>query len=113
MCGEDENSCWDDGNRWSIVYTLGAITMLLLAVNSVILILGAWSFHMRSLSACCASLCTCLNLGAIVTIGVFRFNTFGKFSALCTGPAKYDGINAAGTEIQFTDTAMTDFLKGK
>ena len=84
-CGDPTNpdidmSCWNQGNRWSIIYKLNAITLFLLAANAGIMILGAWSFHARGLSACCASLLCCLNFGALVTTGVFRFNTFGKFS---------------------------------
>ena len=90
---DTEESCWTNGNRWSVVYALCGLTMLLLAVNSALMILGAWSFHARGLAACCGSLCSCLNLAAIITTGVFRYNTWGSFSALCTGPTKYDADN--------------------
>ena len=94
-CGSDAtDSCWTNGNRWSVVYALCGITMLLLAVNSALMILGAWSFHARGLAACCGSLCCCLNLSAIITTGVFRYNTWGNFSALCTGASKYDDMDA-------------------
>ena len=38
----------------------------------------------------CASLCCCLNLAAIIVTAVFRFNDFGKLSALCLAPSKFD-----------------------
>ena len=68
------DSCYLDGNNWSVIYAFCAVTMLLLAVNSGLMIIGAWSFHARGLASCCGSLCCCLNLAAIVTTGVFRFN---------------------------------------
>ena len=56
LCGDNDNSCYTDGNRWSIVYTLCGVTMILLAANSGLMILGAWSFHARGLAACCGSI---------------------------------------------------------
>ena len=63
--------------------------MILLAVNSALMVLGAWSFHARGLAGCCGSLCCCLNLASIITTGVFRFNDWGKLSMLCEGGSKY------------------------
>ena len=92
QCGLDhQSSCWYEGNRWSIVYALCCSTMLLLAVNSGLMVIGAWSLHARGLAACCGSVCCCLNVAAIVTTGVFRYNTWGLLSALCDGPNKYEG----------------------
>ena len=67
--------------------------MCLLAVNSGMMILGAWSFHARGLASCCGSMCCCLNLASIVTTGVFRYNNMGNFSALCLTPTNYDSSN--------------------
>ena len=48
-CGTDmTNSCWMNGNRWSIIYILCAISMLLLAVNAGLMVLGACSHHARA-----------------------------------------------------------------
>jgi hypothetical protein len=95
-CGDDV-SCYTVGNRWSVIYALCGVTMMLLAANSGLMILGAWSFHARGLAACCGSLCCCLNLAAIITTGVFRYNNLGALSALCTGPSKYDDSNGMAT----------------
>ena len=92
-CGSDTD-CFEDGNRFSIIYALCGTTMLLLAANSALMILGAWSFHARGLAGCCGSLCCCLNFAAIVTTGVFRYNNWGQLSALCENcPSKYDDTN--------------------
>ena len=100
-CGLDDltSSCWTDGNRWSKIYSLCGITMFLLAANSALMILGAWSFHARGLAACLGSLCCCLNLAAIITTGVFRYNTWGSFSALCLAPTKYEALPTSITDI--------------
>ena len=83
-------ACDTMGNRFSIIYALCGTTMLLLAANSALMILGAWSFHARGLAGCCGSLCCCLNFAAIITTGVFRYNNWGQLSALCENcPSKY------------------------
>ena len=90
-CGSDKSSsCYTNGNRWSIIYTFCGITMVLLSVNALLMIAGAWSFHARGLASCCGSLCCCLNLASIITAGVFRFNNQGNLSALCLSGTKYD-----------------------
>ena len=88
-CADDISSCMEHGNRFSVIYALSGVTMLLLAANSALMILGAWSFHARGLAGCCGSLCCCLNLASIITTGVFRFNHWGKLSMLCEGGSKY------------------------
>ena len=88
-CGDDLQTCEEHGNRFSVIYALAGVTMLLLAANSALMILGAWSFHARGLAGCCGSLCCCLNLASIITTGVFRFNHWGKLSMLCEGASKY------------------------
>ena len=88
-CGDDLTDCIEHGNRFSVIYALAGTTMLLLAANSALMVLGAWSFHARGLAGCCGSLCCCLNLASIITTGVFRFNHWGKLSMLCEGGSKY------------------------
>ena len=76
--------------------------MFLLAGNSALLVLGAWYLSARSIAVFCGSLCYCNLFAAIVTTGVFRFNTWGKLSALCVAPTNYEGMND-------DDTKVTDF----
>ena len=64
--------------------------MLLIALNALIQLVGTWHYQSRALSSCCASLLTCLNIAAIVTTAVFRFNTVGKWAALSMTPSKYE-----------------------
>ena len=79
-----------NGCRWSTIYIFCGITMLLIACNAVLQLLGTWNYHARAVSSCCASLLTCLNIAAIVTTAVFRFNTVGKWAALSLTASKYD-----------------------
>ena len=88
---ERDLSCYTDGCRWSIVYSLCGITLILIAVNSGIQLVGVWSYHSRALGACCGSCLCCLTMAAIITAGVFRFNTMGSLAALSKTPSSYDG----------------------
>ena len=80
---DEQAKCVAEGNRWSILFALNTATLFLLVVNAGLTIGGAFNFHARGLAACCATLCCCLNLGAIITTGVFRFNSVGSLTALC------------------------------
>ena len=99
--------CWQDGNRWSVIYSLCGVTILLLAANSALMFFGAWSFHARGLAACCGSLCCCLNLAAIILTGIFRYRTFGQFTALCDGGSKYvDSLDTLSDERTYAGDAL-------
>ncbi len=79
-----------EGCRWTMLYGFGGINFLLLAFNAVTLTCGVWNFNARLLGICCSCLLGCVNVAAIVCIGVFRFNTIGRLAALSTSPALYD-----------------------
>ena len=63
------------GNRWSIVFALCGITLLLLAANSLLMAVGAYNVHARALASCCMGCLGCVNIAAIITAAVFRWNT--------------------------------------
>jgi hypothetical protein len=79
-----------EGCRWTIVFAFGGINFVLLAFNAVTLTFGVWYFNARLLGFCCSCLLGCVNIAAIVTTAVFRFNTFGRLASLSTSPARYD-----------------------
>lgn len=79
------------GCRWSKLYLLNGITCILIAINCIFAIIGAFVFKCRAVSSCFGSLLCCLTTAAIVTTGVFRFNTYGKLAALSLTPTKYNG----------------------
>ena len=89
-----DNECWNRGNRFSKIYALAGITMMLFACNSVLMLLGTWFVHARLCGGVCGCFCSCLNVASIITTAVFRFSSWGKLSTLCDGPSKFDnGIN--------------------
>ena len=90
----DINDCLSGGSKWSIVWTLNAITMLSFAATNLIMMCGAYIFFARALGSCFSCLLGCLNLAAIIVTGVFRLNTIGKLAALSTLGVNYTGINS-------------------
>ena len=84
-----DDDCMDQGSRWSIIYQLCFATCCLMTLDALFLCLGAFLFHCRALGGFCAFLLSCANIAAIVTTGVFRFNTMGKLAALSTQSTKY------------------------
>lgn len=91
--------CVERGCRWSTIYYFCAVTMLLLAANSCVQFAGTWWHKLRALGACLASLLCCVNLAAIVTTGVFRFNYMGKLAALSQLDNQYSGMTANNDKI--------------
>ena len=80
-----------DGCRWSIIYTLNGITLLLLAVNGILQMMGAMMLVARILGGCCCCLLSCTNFAAIIVTGVFRFNWIGSVAALSNVGSEYSG----------------------
>ena len=88
-CGGSAD-CYNTGNRYSKIYIFSGVTMFLLALNSFWMLFGSCSHHVRGLTTICGALFSILNFASIITTGVFRFNSWGKLSALCQGPSKYE-----------------------
>ena len=70
------------GCRWSVLYKFCGILLILIAFNNVFQALGAYNFKSRQIASCCSCCLCCVHLAAIITTGVFRFNTWGSLAAL-------------------------------
>ena len=79
-CGNDLN-CYAKGCRWSVIFELCGITLLMIMINSIIQGVGAFSIHFRGLGSCLGCLLCCTNFAAIVTTAIFRFNAYGSLAA--------------------------------
>ena len=75
--------------------------MILLAANGIVQVVGTWNYYARVVGSFCGSLLGCVNLAAIITTAVFRFNNIGRLAALSETPSKYEGAlhNNHGTMI--------------
>ena len=82
--------------------------MLLLAINSCCMLAGTWVLQARLMAGVCGCCCCCLNLAAIITIGVFRFNAWGKLSALCEGPSKFENDDGGTLNLSDDHTVAND-----
>ena len=86
-----DNDCIDKGIRWSVAYKLGFSVCLIYTVALIALIIGAWNLASRMVGSCLFCMAQCLNFGAIISIGVFRFNPLGVLASMSKAPSKYDG----------------------
>ena len=86
-----ENDCIDKGIRWSVAYKLGFSVSLIYCVALIAMIAGAWNLYSRMIGSCLFCSAQCLNFGAIIAIGVFRFNPLGILAAQSKAASKYDG----------------------
>ena len=85
-----DNDCIDKGIRWSVVYKLGFSTCLVYTVALSAMLAGAWNLQSRMAGSCCFCLAQMLNFGALIAIGVFRFNPLGLLAAQSQAASKYD-----------------------
>ena len=85
--------CKTIGTRWSYVYTIGAVSMTAFSVQSLVLMLGVWISHLRVLAIFLQPILCLYNLGVVLTISVFRYNTIGKLAAYSMAPSKFESVD--------------------
>ena len=107
-CGSD---CLQMGSKWSIIYSLNGSTLLLVALNMILNIFGAFLFWPRIIGGVCNCFLSCVHFAAIIATAVFRFRLYGQLCALSQGPAYIDENNNLTTERTFeTDGQMISGL---
>ena len=75
------------GSRFSVIYAFCGVTFALLGASNLCMIIGVWSLYARFAGMCLGCCFGCVNLAAIITTGVFRFNSMGKLAALSLTPS--------------------------
>ena len=76
-----KNDCIDNGIRWSVAYKLGFSVCLIYSVALLAMIGGAWNLYSRMVGSCLFCSAQCLNFGAVIAIGVFRWNPLGDLAS--------------------------------
>ena len=82
--------CQSNGNRFSVVYTLGTIIMFLFFAQTILGIIGVFNLESRVIGFCTQCACVCFNLVVIIMTGVIRFRLQGKLSALSKTGSLYN-----------------------
>ncbi len=67
--------------------------MILITINGIFMVWGAWNYRARVISGCLCSILGCVDLAAIIVMFVFRFNTVGRLAALSEAASYYDGAS--------------------
>lgn len=81
--------CQKLGSRWSVIFILNGILLLLVLLNMCCVGVGAYVPIFRCLGACCAPWCCCAHFAIIVMTGVFRFSLYGRLCALSKGATNW------------------------
>ena len=74
-----------------MVYNLGFSISFISLLTSCLMVLGLGCkyYYARMLGLCCLTFLQCATAGAITTIGLLRFNSVGKYSALSSADTNY------------------------
>ena len=99
-----DNYSWnyENGSRFTDIYTICGITFILLAATNLVLVAGAWNLYARLTGLCFGCCLGCVNFAALITTAVCRFNTMGKLAALSLKPSKFSD-NSEATAGTFVD----------
>ena len=91
-CGAD---CQKSGTRWTLVYWLNGIVLLMLSTTYIVFTFGACLFWARFMGACINFFVSCIHIYAILMTAVFRLNIKGRLAANCNDPSHYEGQDQA------------------
>ena len=84
---ECDDDCLKKGSQWSIVYALAAWTLIFMAINGVLLMLGGWFYRCRLLGIFCHHFLSIFLLASIITTYKYRNRTQGELCALSLLPS--------------------------
>ena len=99
-----DDDCYKNGCRWSIIFKLCGVTTIMIAVNFILVIVGAYEAHSRICGICCNLVLGCLSMAAIITAMVFRYDKIGELASISYAAAEYESTNATtGTINMSTD----------
>ena len=83
-----DDECYKRGCQWSIVYALAGFTLVLLAANAILLVLGGWIYRARMLGLFCHNFLNVFLLASLITTHRYRYRDQGKLAALSTMPSR-------------------------
>ena len=103
-----KRTCFDDclkrGIRWSVVYELNAVLMILLTIQAAVQLVGVWHLRTKVCAVCTGCSLCCFQLVVIIITGVYRFNTKGTLAALSQTGSMYKAESPpAGAEFLSTE----------
>ena len=78
--------------------------------QSILLGLGVWIYPLRLAAIFFQPIFCCHNLGTVIVLAIFRFNTIGKLAALSQAPSEFETVDGTPT-ITATRTYEDDGLR--
>ena len=84
-----DTECMRAGIRWSTVYNMNAIVMLLITFQVMIMTIGICKMEARVFSCCCQCCFFIANLATIIVTAVYKFNDKGELASISMAGTKY------------------------
>ena len=84
-----DTECMQDGIKWSTVYNMNAIVMLVITLQVFIMTIGICNMEARVFSCCCQFCFFVANLATIIVTAVYKFNTKGELASISLAGTKY------------------------
>mmetsp|Transcript_35027 Transcript_35027/g.42899 ORF Transcript_35027/g.42899 Transcript_35027/m.42899 type:complete len:229 (-) Transcript_35027:440-1126(-) len=84
----DGYSWQKQGSQWSLVYAFAGWTLVLAAINGVLLILGGWFYKPRMVGMFCHVFLMIFDLASLIITHKFRYRDQGKLAALSNLPSR-------------------------
>jgi len=83
-----DEQCQKKGCAWSVIYGLAGWTLILIAINAGLLILGAWFYKPRMIGLFCHHFLLIFNIASVVVTFKFRYRDQGKLAAMSIMPSR-------------------------
>lgn len=87
----DDDCVHVDGTRWSVIFTLNGVSLILLSFAFTLIAVGSRVFYARLLGVCLNCLTSCLHFAAIVVTAVYRFDNKGRLAMNCLDASTFEG----------------------
>lgn len=102
-CDDDDDDCFEDGMRWSVLYRINGWILFLIACNAILMSIGIWLCPVRAIAGCLHCCLKCAVFAGIITTAVFRWDKIGRLAALSNTHCWATGVAANGKEVTFDD----------
>ena len=89
----------EKGSRFSVIYGFCGITLILLALTSACLSIGAYNMRARMAGLLCSCCLGVLNFVGLICTAVFRFNKMGQLASLSLVPSEFKATDTNQEEI--------------
>ena len=89
-----DDTCQKQGTQWSIIYLLAGFTLIFMAINAILLVLGGWIYRSRMIGIFCHHFLTIFLLASVIVTYRYRHREQGQLAALSLALSKTTSTTA-------------------